>query len=152
VAATGASGVILADLPVDEADPFLKSARTAGLAMALFVAPTTDDDRLSAVVDGDPAFIYAVAEVGVTGERAEASSNTQSLARRIRAHGDIPIVFGVGISTPAHASLAASVGDGVIVGTALVRLVLEAASGAEAIGALSVAVRDFAAAVRRDRP
>ena len=124
VAATGAAGVIIADLPADESDPFLAAAKASGVGMSLFVAPTTDDERLAAVLVADPAFVYAVAEVGVTGVREAASVNTSVLSRRIRAHSDVPIVFGVGISTREHAAAAAQHGDGVIVGTAIVRRVI----------------------------
>lgn len=132
VAAAGAVGIIIADLPADEAAPFLEAADEFGLGLVLFVAPTTDDDRLKRVLDADPAFVYAVAEVGVTGERDAASSNTERLAKRIREHSDVPIVFGVGISTPDQAGAAALHGDGVIVGTAIVRRVLESRTANEA--------------------
>ena len=131
VAAAGAAGVIIADLPADESDPFLAAAQVAGIGMSLFVAPTTDDERLADVLAADPAFVYAVAEVGVTGVRDTASVNTSVLSRRIRAHSDVPIVFGVGISTSDHAAAAAEHGDGVIVGTAIVRRVIAPGSPAE---------------------
>ena len=148
VADAGACGVIIADLPADEAAPFLEAARDAGLGLSLFVAPTTDDGRLATVLEADPVFVYAVAEVGVTGEREAASTNTGSLARKIRERSQVPIVFGVGISTPAHASAAAAHGDGVIVGTAIVRKVLESSSIADAETELSAFVAQLAAAVR----
>ncbi len=145
----GACGVILADLPVDEAAPFLAEAVQRGMGLALFAAPTTDAARLEAVVAADPAFVYAIAEVGVTGEREKASANVEGLASRIRDRSDVPIVFGVGISTPDHAAKAAKVGDGVIVGTAIVRRVLEADTTRAATAELSKAVKELAAAVRR---
>jgi len=145
----GAAGVIIADLPVDEAVPFIEAAAQADAGLVLFAAPTTTDERLAAVAKADPAFIYAIAEVGVTGERVEASSNTAELARRIRAVTDAPIVFGVGISTPEHAARAAQDGDGVIVGTALVRRMMDADSPGDAKAALTAAVKDLAAAMIR---
>jgi tryptophan synthase alpha chain len=147
VAAAGASGVIIADLPAEEAGPFMDAARTSGIGLALFVAPTTDDERLQTVLAMDPAFVYAVAEVGVTGERDTASTNTATLARRIRDHSDLPIVFGVGISTPAQARAAARHGDGIIVGTAIVRKVLEASSVDVAAEQLSVFVHTLCESV-----
>ncbi|MDJ0790263.1 MAG: tryptophan synthase subunit alpha [Acidimicrobiia bacterium] len=146
VAASGASGVIVADLPADEAAPFARAAGEHGLGLVLFVAPTTDDDRLEHVVASDPVFVYAIAEIGVTGERDDASVNIEALAERIRSRSDLPIVFGVGISTPGHASIAASHGDGVIVGTAVVRRVLEADSAVEAANDLSTFVAELRAA------
>lgn len=145
----GASGVIIADLPVDESSPFVAAANAAGVGLVQFAAPTTTDERLRAVAAAHPAFIYAIAEVGVTGERVEASSNTVELAERLRSVSDAPVVFGVGISTPDHAAKAAAVGDGVIVGTAIVRRVVDSSSASEAERVLREAVAELAAAVRR---
>ncbi len=145
----GAAGVILADLPVDEAVPFVDAATRQGLGMVLFVAPTTTAGRLEKVVAADPAFVYAIAEVGVTGERDRASVNTASLAASLRERSDVPVVFGVGIASPDQARQAAADGDGVIVGTAIVRRVLDADSARAAIEELTPFVRDLASAVRR---
>ncbi len=148
VAAAGADGLIVADLPVDESAPIAAAAAEAGLGMVQFAAPTTDDRRLRAVAAAEPAFIYGVADLGVTGERREASSHVTELARRVRGVTRIPLVLGVGISTPEHAAAAAAVADGIIVGSALVRRVLEADTAAEAAQSLHEAVVEFAAAVR----
>ena len=147
----GAAGLIIADLPIEEADPFLAAAHNAGLGMALFAAPTTTDERLAAIADADPAFIYAIASLGVTGERAEGSVVGQELATRIRSISEVPIVAGVGISTPEQAAAAAMTADGVIVGSALVRKVLEAGDSEEAANALRAAVADLRKAVLRNR-
>jgi tryptophan synthase alpha chain len=148
VADAGAAGVIIADLPADEAEPFLDAARDVGLGLSLFVAPTTDDNRLEIVLGAEPAFVYAVAEIGVTGERDTTSPNTARLAERIRKLSNVPIVFGVGISTPNQAAAAARHGDGVIVGTAVVRKVLEASSSEQAVQELSRFVRELAESMR----
>ncbi|MCJ7779435.1 MAG: tryptophan synthase subunit alpha [Acidimicrobiia bacterium] len=146
---SGAAGLIIADLPIEEADPFLVATRNAGLGMALFAAPTTTDERLGAIAAAEPSFVYAVASLGVTGERAVASGAIEGLAARIRSISDVPIVAGVGISTPEQAAVAAKAVDGVIVGSALVRRVLEstgpdsaAASVGGAVRALSEAIKD----------
>lgn len=141
----GVSGLIVADLPLEEAGPVKKAAERAGLGMVLFAAPTTNEDRLRRIVVAEPAFIYGVADLGVTGEREEASGRAGELAARIRSMTDIPLVMGVGISTPAHAEAIAGVSDGVIVGSALVRRVLEAASPQEAASSLHEAVTAFRA-------
>ncbi len=151
LAKTGACGAILADLPADESDRFVEAFATAGLGVVLFVAPTTDEARLGDVVGHDPVFLYGIAELGVTGEREQGSSHAADLARRVRAVSDAPLVMGVGISTPEQAAAAARVADGVIVGSALVRRVLEATSSAAAAEALGSAVRDLTAAVRAAR-
>ena len=147
--AAGASGLIIADLPVDEAAPFLREAERTGLGMVLFAAPTTTEERLRLVADADPVFIYGIAEVGITGERTEASLNTSALAGKVRSVSDRPLVFGVGISTPAHAAQAAAIGDGVIVGTAIVRRVLEAGSPDAAAETVSKAVLELSKAMQR---
>jgi len=149
VAAAGGSGLIIADLPADESDEIAAACRAAGIGLVLFVAPTTDDARLADVVARKPLFVYGVAELGVTGGRGEASSRASELAARIRRATDVPIVLGVGISSPHAAHEAAKVSDGVIVGSALVQRVLDAATSQSAAAELAVAVGDLAAAVRR---
>jgi tryptophan synthase alpha chain len=148
VQGAGGSGVIIADLPVDEAEPFSAALDQRGLGLVLFVAPTTTERRLERVIAADPPFIYGIAEIGVTGERAEVSRHFASLVSRVRRHGDVPVVAGVGIATPMQARFVASEADGVIVGTALVRRVLEAPDSATARVSLSQAVGELAEAVR----
>ncbi len=149
VASAGGSGLIVADLPADESGEIAAACHDAGLGLVLFVAPTTDDARLGEVVARNPLFVYGVAELGVTGKRETASSHAAALAERVRAATDTPLVLGVGISTPEAAHQAALVGDGVIVGSALVRRVLDAADSDAAATELSRAVADLAVAVRR---
>jgi tryptophan synthase alpha chain len=149
IAAAGASGVIVADLPVDESAIFADAFRQRGLGLVLFVAPTTTEARLKKVVAAGPPFVYGVADLGVTGARKSASTRIESLVARVREHGDVPVVAGVGISTPGHARVAAAVADGVIVGTALVRRVMDAPDGSAAAESLRVAVEEFRVAVER---
>jgi tryptophan synthase alpha chain len=124
-AALGVSGVIIADVPYEESVAIKGALDEHGIGMALFVAPTTDEKRLRAIASARPSFIYAVADMGVTGRREDVSSHLEGLVRRIRALTSVPIVLGVGISTPAQAGIAARLADGVIVGSALVSEVLE---------------------------
>lgn len=142
-ASAGAAGVIIPDLPADESEPFRHAAQSSGVGLVLFAAPTTDDARLSRMLAMDPVFVYAIAEIGITGEREAPSGNIANLSSRIRRTSDVPIVFGVGISTPEHVSLAARHGDGVIVGSAVVRRVLEANDAEEARVSLSSFVREL---------
>ncbi len=144
----GGSGVIIADLPVDEAEPFAVAFRARDIGLVLFVAPTTTDGRLLRVLDADPPFVYGIAEIGVTGERAVTSSHIGSLTARVRRHTQVPVVAGVGISTPDQARAVAEHADGVIVGSALVRRVMEADNVREAAESLRAAVADLARAVR----
>lgn len=149
-AAAGAEALIVADLPVDEAGPVAEAARRHGIGLVLFVAPTTSEDRLRRVAAASPAFVYGIAEMGVTGERSAASSRAAALAARVRAVTDAPLVLGVGIATPEAAAAAARVADGVIVGSALVRRVLESSDPAAAEVSLRASVAELRAAMRRD--
>lgn len=148
-ATAGVDALIVADLPADEADTIRSAATDAGLGLALFVAPTIDDDRLQHVAALEPVFLYGIAELGVTGERSGSRERAVTLAKRVRAVTEVPLVMGVGISTPEQAAEAARVADGVIVGSALVRRVLEAPDMSEAAERLAGAVSELAVAVRR---
>lgn len=149
VADTGASALIVADLPVDESAETAAACRDAGIGLVQFAAPTTTPERLAAVAAADPPFVYGVAEIGVTGERRATSRHAADLVARIRSITTVPVVLGVGIATPEAAQAAAAVADGVIIGSALVRRVLEAADAASAASSLATAVADFRAAMVR---
>lgn len=141
----GAAGLIIADLPLEEAQPVAEAAADVGIGLVMFAAPTTHDERLAKIAATDPVFIYGIAEMGVTGERDTASSRAPELAERIRARTDNPLVLGVGISTPDQAAALAPHADGVIVGSALVRRALAdddpVADIAEAVGSIAAALR-----------
>jgi len=145
-ATAGISGLIVPDLPVEESGPLQKAADRYGIGLVQFVAPTTNDDRIGRVLDANPPFIYLVADLGVTGRRDAVSRRALDLAEALRARTDIPIVMGVGISTPEQARLAATVADGVIVGTAVVAKVMD-----EGVVALESLARSLADAVHTAR-
>jgi tryptophan synthase alpha chain len=151
IAAAGAAGLIIADLPVEEAEGYLDAARRHGVGMALFVAPTTSRERLAAIAEQQPAFLYGVATLGVTGERTELADTAPALAAAVRSATGVPLVLGVGISTPRQAAAVGAIADGVIVGSALVRTVVEAESPQQAAAALGTAVDDLAAALKQSR-
>lgn len=148
-AEAGAGAVIAADLPVDESEPIRDELAQAGVGLVQFAAPTTTDRRLDQVVSVADPFVYGVAEMGVTGERDGSTSRAAELARRVRARSEVPLVLGVGISDPDQAAAAAEVADGVIVGTALVRRVLEATDAVAARSAVAELVRKLRASVQR---
>lgn len=149
LAEAGAGGLIVPDLPVEESAPLRKAAARRGLGVVSFVAPTSGRDRIEAVAAADPLFVYAVAEMGVTGEREEGGAHAAELVERVRAVTDAPIVLGVGVSTPEQARRAAEAGaDGVIVGSVLVRRVLEAGNADSAAKELEAAVSALAEALR----
>ncbi|HEX2368856.1 MAG TPA: tryptophan synthase subunit alpha [Acidimicrobiia bacterium] len=143
----GAEGVIVPDLPLEESGEVAEAAERHRIGMVHFVAPTTGEDRIRRVAAAGPLFIYGVADLGVTGERTGVSTHVADLSRRVRAITDLPLVLGVGISTPDQAAVVAPYADGVIVGSALVRLVLESDSADEAIDRVSRTVGLFRAAL-----
>jgi len=125
----GADGVVIADVPLEEADPFCAAAGNAGIDPILFVSQTTSPERMERILSNAGGFVYLVAALGVTGTRDEISPDAIELLKRVKERTSLPVVPGFGIATPAHVRRYAAAGaDGVIVGSALVRIVGEAAS------------------------
>jgi len=121
----GISGVILPDVPLEEMGEWAPAAEPAGIETVMLASPLTPDDRLPRLVAASRGFVYGVALLGVTGERATVGEHVAPLAARIRAATDLPALMGFGVSTPAHATEVAGHADGVIVGSALMRCVLD---------------------------
>lgn len=147
LAERGAAGIIVPDLPLEESSDLASACARRGLGLVQFVSPTTTEARLDKVAAADPVFIYGVSDMGVTGERAELSPHVVALSQRVRSRTAIPLVFGVGISTPEQAAALRGLAEGVIIGTAIVRRVLEADSPAAAAASLRKAVADFKSAL-----
>jgi tryptophan synthase alpha chain len=128
----GVSGLIVPDLPLEEATDALEACDARGLALVPLVAPTTPDERLARIGAQARGFLYTVSLTGTTGERARVSHGLAAVVRRAAANTEVPVAVGFGISTAEQAAAAAAAGaDGVIVGTRLVRA---AADGAEVGG------------------
>jgi tryptophan synthase alpha chain len=125
LAASHIAGAIVPDLPLDEADEWREEAKGAGVDVVQLVAPTTSDDRLTRICDAARGFVYAVGLLGVTGEREAVADSALTLAKRAKLVTDTPVLVGVGISTPDQAAAVSAIADGVIVGSALVRRLLE---------------------------
>jgi len=123
--AAGADGVLVTDLPPEEADGWIAVARGSGLDTVFLAAPTSPDERLRKVAAASRGFVYAVSRTGVTGERDAISGEALPLVRRIQALTREPVVLGFGLSTPEQVRAAAEVADGVVVGSALVRFLEE---------------------------
>jgi tryptophan synthase alpha chain len=138
-AEAGASGLIVPDLPYDEADSVRAACDAAGLALVPLVAPTTTPERVAEIGRGARGFVYTVSLAGITGERDELPHELGETVARVRASTDVPVAVGFGISTAAHARRVAGLADGVIVGSRIVRAAGE--GGAEAVGAV---VRELA--------
>jgi tryptophan synthase alpha chain len=128
----GVDGAIVPDLPYDELDGWGDAADAAGVETVLLAAPTTPDDRLARICERSHGFVYGVSLMGVTGERDELTIHAGAMGRRCKAATDKPVLIGVGISTPGQAALAAESADGVIVGSALVRRLLDGGGPDEA--------------------
>jgi tryptophan synthase alpha chain len=143
LAQTGASGLIVPDLPLEEADAALAACDACGLALVPLVAPTTPTERLAQIGARARGFLYTVSVVGTTGERQALSERFAQVIAAAQAATQAPVALGFGISTPAQARQAADAGaDGVIVGTRLVRAAGESEDPAGAVGALVAALAD----------
>jgi len=125
LAAAGVAGAIVPDLPVEEAGELREAAAARDVDLVLLAAPGATEERLAAIGAAARGFVYCVATFGVTGERAALASSARAVVEAMRTHSDLPLLVGVGISTPAQAAEACGFADGVIVGSALMRRVLE---------------------------
>ncbi len=141
----GVSGLIVPDLPLEEAASVIEVCDASGLALVPLVAPTTPDDRLARIGSQARGFVYTVSVTGTTGERMALDGALAGLVARVKAHTTVPVAVGFGIGTPAQARAAADAGaDGVIVGTRLVRAAREAEDPAATVRAL---VEEFSGAL-----
>ncbi len=138
--ASGVSGIILPDLPMEELGEWEPHAQAAGLATVQLASPLTPDGRLGELCERSEGFVYGVNLLGVTGERAEVADSSVVLAKRLKATTDLPVVMGFGIATPEQAVTAAAHSDGVVVASALMRSRLDGASP-EDLGAAVAAFR-----------
>lgn len=138
--AAGISGLIVPDLPLEESESLRSAVAAEGLAWIPLVAPTSPPDRVKAITATATGFVYAVSTLGVTGTREQLSERAARVVAACRDATDLPILVGIGVSSPAHAVEAAASADGVVIGTAVVRLVLE--EGAASAGAFLAEVRD----------
>ncbi len=128
LAGAGIGGAIVPDLPLEESVAWEADATAAGVETILLAAPVTPDDRLAVICERSDGFVYGVNLMGVTGERKDLASTSSVLAKRLKAVTDKPVLMGLGISRPDQAVAAAEYADGVVVGSALVRAMLDGAS------------------------
>ncbi|HLX45997.1 MAG TPA: tryptophan synthase subunit alpha [Bryobacteraceae bacterium] len=119
----GIDGCLLTDLSVEEASPYVGAMRASGLDTVFLAAPTSTPERLKLVAEYSTGFIYLVSRTGVTGEQASLSGSVQPLIDSMRAVTKLPLAVGFGISTPQQARDVARMADGVVVGSAFVRLI-----------------------------
>ncbi len=146
--AAGGSGVITPDLTPDSAEEWMAAAAARDLDHIFLVAPSSTPERLAMTAAASTGFLYAASLMGVTGERGAVGAAAESLVSRARGAGATTVCVGLGVSTGAQATQVAAYADGVIVGSALVRPLLDAADEDAGIAAMKAKVAELAAGVR----
>lgn len=139
VKAAGADGLIVPDLPPEEAGMFSEACAREGLGMVFFLAPTSNPKRIALVAEKATGFIYVVTLLGVTGIRSQLPADLTDFIARLKSQTDRPLVMGFGISTPEHARIMNGLVEGFIVGSALVRA---GKDGTEAVRTLAASLRN----------
>jgi len=132
VADAGVDGALITDLPVEEADEYLRHMRKRDLATVFLAAPTSTDERLKRIAEASTGFVYAVSRTGVTGARKELPEDAQTLVRRLRKVTTLPIAVGFGISGAEQFASVGKYADAAVVGSAVVQLI-EHSPGNEAV-------------------
>jgi tryptophan synthase alpha chain len=146
LARAGGSGLITPDLTPEEAGPWLEASDEHGLDRVFLAAPSSTGERLAKITNACRGFVYAASLMGITGTRDAVSGDASALVKRVRQHTDLPVAVGLGVSNGAQAAQVAAFADGVIVGSAFVRRLLEAADPAQGVSALAA---ELSAGVRR---
>ena len=144
-AASGVDGLLVVDLPPEEADELRRYTDPVGLDFITLIAPTTDPKRARKILRGATGFVYFISVTGVTGTAAPRTEDIRHDLERIKGMTTLPIAVGFGISTPEQAAAIAPLSDGVVVGSALVRLIAEKGGS----GDITQAVFSFAARIRQ---
>lgn len=148
LASAGGVGVITPDLTVEEAQGWIADTEANDVARVFLAAPSSSDERLEVVSQACNGFVYAASLMGVTGTRTTVSQEARVLVERLRGHTRLPISVGLGVSTGAQAREIAAYADGVIVGSAFVRLLAESASADAAAEAVRELAEELSEAVR----
>jgi|SRR5450756_1016083 len=151
LANAGGAGLITPDLTPEEAEPWLMASDSHGLDRVFLVAPSSTTDRIAEITALCRGFVYAVSLMGITGTRDAVSASAGGVVARIREHTGLPVAVGVGVSNRDQAAEVASFADGVIVGSAFVRRLTQAADPDSAIAAVRTLTADLAEGVRRPR-
>ncbi|MFI6346878.1 tryptophan synthase subunit alpha [Streptomyces sp. NPDC050560] len=148
LAEAGGAGCILPDLPVQESALWREHADKHGLATVFVVAPSSRDARIARITEAGSGFVYAASLMGVTGTRESVGSQAKDLVRRTRATTELPVCVGLGVSDAAQAAEVAGFADGVIVGSAFVKQLLDAPDEAAGLAAVRALAADLARGVR----
>jgi tryptophan synthase alpha chain len=151
-AAAGVDGLIAVDCPPEEADPLADALEPAGVDLIRLATPTTDDARMAIVARRTHGFVYYVSVAGVTGAKSAVAAEVRPAVERVRAASGLPVAVGFGIRTADQAEAIARIADAVVVGSALVDAIAEAAKdGGDPVNAALTRAADLAGAVRAAR-
>ena len=149
--AAGVDGLIVVDLPPEHNEDLCAPAQSAGLDFIRLTTPTTDDARLPVVLGGSSGFVYYVSVAGVTGAGSATVDHVEEAVARLRRHTDLPVCVGFGIRTPEHAATIARLAEGVVVGSALVDQIANAAAPEQAVEGVLGLCQRLAEGVRNAR-
>jgi tryptophan synthase alpha chain len=151
-AKAGVDGLLVLDLPPEESTNYEALMKQADLCNIYLVAPTTPEDRIELIVKRGTGFIYYVSREGVTGMQQKVSDTIASMTAKIRAHTELPIAVGFGISTPQQAQLVARSADAIVVGSAVVNQIAEHGKSPQLVSRVSDFVRSLAEATKTADP
>ena len=147
-AKAGVDGLLVLDLPPEESDNYEALMKKAGLCHIYLVAPTTPEERMKFIVKRGSGFIYYISREGVTGMQSKVASNLASQVAKIRAHTDLPIAVGFGVSNPEQAKLVAQNADAVVVGSAVVNQIAKNGKSKDLVKRVGKFVKSLADAVK----
>jgi len=147
-ARAGVDGLLVLDLPPEEADNYDALMQRAGLCPIYLVAPTTPEDRMALIVQRGAGFIYYISREGVTGMQSSVATNLAAQVAKLRARTALPIAVGFGISNPAQAQAVAAEADGCVVGSAIVNQIAAQGKSPELVPTVAAFVQSLATAVK----
>jgi len=147
-AKAGVDGLLVLDLPPEESDNYEALMNKHGLCNIYLVAPTTPEDRMALIVKRGSGFIYYISREGVTGMQSQVASNLASQIAKIRAHTQLPIAVGFGVSNPEQAKLVAKEGDGCVVGSAIVNQIAAHGKSPDLVKTVGTFVKSLGDAVK----
>lgn len=148
-ARVGVDGLLVLDLPPEESANYESLMKAAGLCVIYLVAPTTPDERIELIVKRGTGFIYYVSREGVTGMQAKVSDTIATMTAKIRAHTDLPIAVGFGISNPEQARFVANCAEAIVVGSAVVNQIAQQAKRSDLVPRVAQFVKTLIDAVKK---
>ena len=145
----GVDGVLALDYPPEEWADYKKIMSKVGIDTITLIAPTSSDERIRLVTNVASGFIYYVSRTGVTGERTTIQDSVESMVNKIKAHSDVPVAVGFGISTPEQVKKVARYADGIVVGSAIVRRIEEYGKSPQLVNKVSEFTSHLTAPLRK---